>query len=76
MRTWRSDPRFFCPQCRRVICIAIGSGYDPDTEWYEVFAVCPECSRMYRKQEWRELHGAFRPRTDASPGSPSSPGEP
>lgn len=75
MRTWRSDPRFFCPECRRIICIGIGMDYDPDTNWYKVSAVCPDCSRAYTKEEWRRLHGGFRPRSDVSPGPGSVSGE-
>lgn len=75
MRTWRSKPRFFYPRCRHLISIAIGSDYDPDTNWFRVFGVCPDCLRKYRKDEWRKLPGPFLPRTDVSPGPASFAGE-
>lgn len=75
MRIWRSKPRFFYPRCRHLISIAIGSDYDPDTNWFRVFGVCPDGLRKYRKEAWRKLPGPFLPRTDVSPGPASSAGE-
>jgi hypothetical protein len=75
MRTWRSDPRFFCPHCRRIIVFAIGVDWDPRTNWFRLTAVCPDCQQMFREDEWRERHGPFRPRTDVRPGPASSSGE-
>ena len=68
MRTWRSDPRFFCPDCRRIIVFAIGMDYDPRTNWFRMTAICPDCQRLFREEDRRKRHGAFQPRTDVSPG--------
>ena len=76
MRTWRSDPRFFCPECRRIIAFVIGTDYDPRTNWLRLTAMCPDCCRAFSEEEWRERHGAFQPRSDVSPGPGSLSGEP